>query len=229
MATRATRATPAKTARPPLTRDAVVAAAITLVDRDGLAELSMRKLGAELHVDAMVLYRHVRSKDELLDAMADAVMAEAAVLPPPGDGEWTEVARTATRAFRAALLAHPGVAPLVVRKPAFGPHTYGLTEIGLAWLRSVGFSETEAPRAFQSLITLVLGAVSLELSFLSNAGSTLAEQAAQLSETHRSLPATQFPHTVAMADHAFVSDADAQFDYALDLLLVGLQARLAHP
>lgn len=222
----AKRAMSTKPARTPLSRDAIVATAITLADRDGLAELSMRRLGAELKVDAMVLYRHVRSKDELLDAMADAVMAEAAVLPPAGDGDWTEVARAGARAFRSALLAHPGVAPLVVRRPSFGPHTFALTEVGLAWLRTVGFSATEAPRAFQSLITLVLGAVSLELSFLANAGTTLAEQAAQLTETHRALPADQFPHTVALAGHAFPADADAQFDYALDLLLVGLQARL---
>ena len=216
-------------AKTPLTRDAVVAAAITVADRDGLSELSMRRLGAELGVDAMVLYRHVRSKDELLDAMADAVMAETAVIPPPGDGDWTEVARAGARAFRAALLAHPGVAPLVVRRPSFGPHTFALTEVGLAWLRSVGFSESEAPRAFQSLITLVLGAVSLELSFLANTGTPLAEQAQRLAETHRSLPVAQFPHTVAMADRAFPADADAQFDYALDLLLVGLRSRLVSP
>ncbi len=62
--------------RAPLTKERVLRAAVDLLDRDGIDALSMRKLGQELGVEAMALYRHVRNKDDILDGAIDVVLAE---------------------------------------------------------------------------------------------------------------------------------------------------------
>ena len=77
--------------RTPLTRDRVLAVAIELADRGGVEALSMRKLGQELGVDAMVLYRPVRNKDDLLDGLLEAILRQVEH-PTPGD-DWKAIVR----------------------------------------------------------------------------------------------------------------------------------------
>ena len=72
--------------RAKLSRDRLAAAALALIDRDGLEACSTRKLGAALGVEAMAIYHHFPSKERLLDAVAERLLAEMA-LPPP-DGDW---------------------------------------------------------------------------------------------------------------------------------------------
>jgi AcrR family transcriptional regulator len=242
-----------------LSRDRIVVAAIELADREGLSALSMRKVAAAFDAGAMSLYRHFRSKDELLDAMADAILVDASppALPPtPISNDWRDVARATATGMRAALLAHPGVAPLLIHRPPIGPNSFQAIEASLAWLRAVGFDETETPRAFQTLITYVLGAVSLEAPFRpapanddppgegqgpapahgrrkgptgqrTRLAPSVAEQAEELRLAYESLPASRFPNIVAMAEHLFVLDADEQFLYGLEIILSGLEERRA--
>src|SRR5262249_31337629 len=150
--------TPGKAARakkrPTLSAEEIVAAAIDLADREGLDELSMRRLASGLGGGAMTLYGQVRHKGGLLTAMADAMLVDAAPELAPGD-DWVEVARDVALRLRAALLAHPGVAPLASRCGSSGPNAFRATEMSLAWLRSVGFGEDETPRAFQAILTYV--------------------------------------------------------------------------
>jgi TetR/AcrR family transcriptional regulator, tetracycline repressor protein len=209
--------------RSTLAASTVVEAAIALADRDGLEELSMRRLAAELGIGAMTLYGHFRNKDELLTAMADAVLVDVGPPPTPGD-DWLETAREVALRLRAALLAHPGVAPLVARCGSSGPNAFAATEASLAWLHAVGFDEDETPRVFQAILTFVLGAVALEAPYLRTPGG-VAEKADEMRLVYESLPASQYPRTVAMADHLFILDSDAQFAYGLDLLLAGLEQR----
>src|SRR5262245_45363112 len=95
----------------PLSRERVCREALALVDEEGLEALSMRRLGARLGVEAMSLYRHVRNKADLLDALHVAVLADIAPEPPPAvDGdepEWRLLLGGMARALRAALLRHP--------------------------------------------------------------------------------------------------------------------------
>ena len=93
MARRPATASPRVTTRPPLTREAIVAAAIELADTDGLEAVSMRRLGQRLAVDPMSLYNHVGDKDDLLDAMADAVVATIDLRPM--GGAWPAALRVA--------------------------------------------------------------------------------------------------------------------------------------
>ncbi|WP_084039492.1 TetR/AcrR family transcriptional regulator [Demequina sp. NBRC 110053] len=91
--------------RAPLSRERVLREALQAADDDGLEALSMRALADRLGVVPMALYKHVRGKDELLDAMVDAVVAE--IGPPPAAGPWPERARALILQARAVMLAHP--------------------------------------------------------------------------------------------------------------------------
>ena len=90
--------------RAPLTRAAVLAAAVALADRDGLDAVSMRNLAQELGVVPMALYKHVANKDELLDGMADAIVAE--IDPPRADLGWKQALRGRIQSARDVMLRH---------------------------------------------------------------------------------------------------------------------------
>src|SRR3954452_18286862 len=88
-----------------LSRDRVLHAAVALADFGGLESLTMRRLGEDLGVEAMSLYKHVANKDALLDGMVDLVFAEIDL--PPGDTDWRTAMRERAVSARAALVRHP--------------------------------------------------------------------------------------------------------------------------
>src|SRR6478752_6318124 len=94
----------------PLTPERIVDAAIAMADRDGLDGLSMRRLGAELGVDPMSIYHHVRDKDRLLALMIDRVVTD---IHPVRDGEWTDVLRRTLLGARGTMLRHPWAAKVL--------------------------------------------------------------------------------------------------------------------
>jgi AcrR family transcriptional regulator len=100
-----------------LSRARIHRTALRIVDADGLAGLSMRKLAAELGVRAPSLYGHVASKDDLLHAVANDLM-EAVDISGFGTGDWRVGLRTWARSYRAALAAHPNMVPFLAYGPA---------------------------------------------------------------------------------------------------------------
>src|SRR4051812_32385650 len=112
-----------------LTRERVCAEALALVDEEGLEALSMRRLGARLGVEAMSLYRHVRDKADLLDALHAAVLGGLQAELHKGD--WRELLNNLARALRKALLSHPHVVPLFATRPVRAPEA--LTPIVAVW------------------------------------------------------------------------------------------------
>lgn len=101
---------------PVLSRAGIHAAALQVIDSDGLAGLSMRKLAAALGVQAASLYSHVASKEELLQEVANGITAKADV-SAFADGDWRVGVRTWARSYRAALAEHPNIVPFL----AYGP------------------------------------------------------------------------------------------------------------
>ena len=102
-----------------ITRDAVLAAALEIIDRDGADALSMRRLARALHRDPMILYRHAPSKAALLNGVAETVLAQLHV--DSADPDWAGQLREVARRFRALALAHPHVVPLIVTRPLATP------------------------------------------------------------------------------------------------------------
>jgi AcrR family transcriptional regulator len=140
-----------------MTREQIIAAAVDLVDRDGLAALSMRKLAAELGVSPMSLYYHVPDRGALDDLIFDAVMAEVDF---SGDDPALDVEERAVRlgyALRSALLAHPNTVPITLRRSARTPAQLGPVEAMLGILYEMGLDPTDAIAAVEVVGQYVFG------------------------------------------------------------------------
>jgi AcrR family transcriptional regulator len=147
-----------------LTRERVCREALALVDEEGLDALTMRRLGTRLGVEAMSLYKHVRDKADLLDALHGAVLGHLAdELPAPGraDAEidWRELLAGLARALRKTLLAHPNVVPLVATRPVRAPEALQpVSEATMALVRA-GFSARDAEKAIICVGVFTIGCV----------------------------------------------------------------------
>lgn len=138
-----------------LTRDQVLRAALALVDRDGLAALSMRRLARDLDVEAMTLYHHVHSKQGLEDALVEQVLADALPGSPTSGSPWQDVIAAHAQALHEGLSAHPGAVPLFASRPALTARNLDQLERLLEVLTGAGF----APGPALELVHAVGGAV----------------------------------------------------------------------
>ncbi|MGW2152603.1 TetR/AcrR family transcriptional regulator [Nonomuraea sp. NPDC001699] len=143
-----------------LTRQAILRAALALADREGLKALSMRRIGQELGVEAMSLYQHVGSKDDLLDGLVEQLVTQAAPLLTEA-ASWQEGLREYAHTLLRVLLAHPNVLPLVVSRPAITPQNLRLMEEGLRVLRSAGLPPDRALDMLYAVTGFVVGHVAL--------------------------------------------------------------------
>jgi TetR/AcrR family transcriptional regulator, tetracycline repressor protein len=146
------------TARPDttLTREAIVDRALRLAGREGLAAVSMRRVGAELGYSGMSLYRHVADKDELLALMVDQVLGTVTPVDPARP--WRDAIVAFFVELHEVLLAHPAVARLATEHPAQGRHTREQARRVLRVLRRAGLSDALAVEAFTALSCYTIGA-----------------------------------------------------------------------
>jgi AcrR family transcriptional regulator len=211
--------------RPSLTRAGVLDAAVRLADRDGIDGLSMRRLGQELGVEAMALYRHVRNKDELLDAAVEAVIAE---IPPPetATGDWKASVRTRAMAARLVMLRHPWAPPVIVGRSTVGPALLAHLDGVMGDLRAGGFSVPMAHHALHVLGSRVLGFTQDPFDDAADPRPDPATAAAQA----RAL-AVHYPNlgelALAVSHEGGLGgcDDDVEFAFGLDLILDGLDRR----
>ena len=208
--------------RPQLTRQRVMTVAIELADRDGIDSISMRKLAQELGVEAMSLYTHVRNKEDLLDGMVDAVIGQ---IPISADGAgWKASLRQMALAARTVVLRHPWAARTIETRSAPGPAALRYINAVLGIFREGGFSIAQAHHGLHILGSRALG---FTQDLFDDSGDLDPETAARLADA---LGATH-PYVVEMALAVTHSgalgacDDDAEFEFALDLILDGL-ARL---
>ena len=210
----------------PLTQEQVLATAVRIADRDGLATLSMRVLARELGVEAMSLYHHVANKEALLDLMVDVVFEE---FHAPREGhDWAGEMRLRATSARAALLRHPWAIGLMDSRKNPGAPTLRHHDAVIGCLRTAGFSVPLAAHAFALLDAHVYGHVLQEVALpIAPDGSDLAEVAEALVAR---LPADQVPHLVEMATEHVTRPGYSfgdEMPWGLELLLEGLAARLA--
>lgn len=206
----------------PLSQERIVGAALELADTRG--DFSMRALGDKLGVDPMAIYRHFKDKDALLDALVDAALADLAPAPP----EWgtpVERVRRLCLDFRAALRAHPGLAPRIrTALPALGPRVIASTEASLGLLTELGIEAREASRAFVMLIGFITAAVEEEEQVLAEFGSEQAWRAA-VQARYDSLSPNEYPTIRAMAADLNESSLETDFEHGLDLLIDAIARR----
>jgi len=146
-----------------LTRQALVEAALTYIDEEGLAAFSMRNLGRQLGVAANALYWHVESRAGLLAAVSNLVLSQ--VKPPDPDLQWQAWLRAFAEKVRGVMHAHPNVVPLVTGEIlSSNSGEFHLVEPVLAALVRAGFSPSNAALAYNAYIGAVLGFVGMEVA-----------------------------------------------------------------
>jgi AcrR family transcriptional regulator len=160
-------------ARVPLDRDRIVAAAIGFIDEFGLPGLTMRRLGGILGVEAMSLYRYVPGREALLDAVVETIVDEMQhdedVLEAPQDG-WQDFLQRLAHGIRRVALAHPRVFPLVASRPTEAPwlrpplRSVRWVESMLEALEKEGFSDDAAVGAYRAFTSFLLGHLLLEVA-----------------------------------------------------------------
>ena len=203
--------------REPLSRERILDAAVRFVDREGLEALSMRKLGAELDVEAMSLYNHVPGKDALLDGMVEVLLRELEV--PSEKDDWETRVRESYRRFRRLAHSHPNVFPLLIVRPPDTMDGAWLVEIFLDTLRNAGFDPRTALQAYRTLTSFTVGYIMSEIR-----GFAMEPEDGRLGA--RGLPTEDFPHLVELTPHLGSIDRDVEFEGGLDIILSGLRANL---
>jgi AcrR family transcriptional regulator len=207
--------------RIPLSRDRVLRAAAAFADQNGIETLSMRKLAHAVGVEAMSLYNHVASKEDLLDGMIDLVFAEIE-LPSAAEG-WRAAMRQRAISVRAVLARHRWAIGLMESRTSPGPATLRHHDAVLGCLREAGFSLELAAHAYSALDSYIYGFTLQErgLPF-----DTPQETAALAQVMLARFPAGQYPHLAEfMFGHVLQPGYDYgdEYEFGLDLILDGLE------
>jgi AcrR family transcriptional regulator len=228
--------------RPPgrerrLSREEIVRAAIGVADAEGPDAISMRRIARELRAGAMSLYWHVGSKEELLDAMLEALQVEIDIPDPTGD--WRADLRTFACSQRAGLLRHPWIMDFIGARPPTGPNDARQFERMLAVLAQTGLDPMTTIRALMALAAYVVGAVvrehqeergqrAQELAEAEIPEEELAAERERIAEWFRK--SDRFPHVTRIMETGIDPDdpktRDERFEFGLGLFLDGIAAQL---
>jgi AcrR family transcriptional regulator len=219
-----------RTTREPLSRERALTAAVTLADAEGLKALTMRRLAADLGVEAMSLYYHLPGKGGLLDGLAETVVAEiTAAVKRSEDPEtdWRTSLRRRFLAAREVMLRHPWAPGLLSSRPTIPLAVFAYYDEIVATLIRGGFSHRIAHRALHAFGSLALGVAQEIFSPASAGGNT------DVDAMEADLPAmaATLPHlTAMMAAEAHDTadptlgwcDSQTEFEFTIDLLLDGI-------
>jgi AcrR family transcriptional regulator len=209
----------ATTRRKPLSRERILAAALELVDEQGIDALSMRKLGQSLGYEAMSLYNHVANKDDLLAGILDLVLAE---MKPPHPAGGFPAIRSGALSAHEALKRHPWAASMLMSPSGIRPARINYMEALLASLRGAGLSADTTYHAYHALDAHIIG--------FSLWASTHGKMPEGIDDVRgfidRMLPVGTYPN---LHEHAMQHFDDGPhrdvptFEFTLDLLLGGLE------
>jgi len=209
-----------------LNRIQVLAAAVEIADERGIGAVTMREVASRLGVEAMSLYNHVANKDDILDGMVDFVI-EQVELPSGVDG-WREAMRRRAVSAHQVFARHPWLPMLVDSRETSGPSRMLYLDWVLGTLMKAGFSLEGAARAFSLLDSYLYGFGIQQFNMSADTDASPEEMAKAILA---SIPAETYPYLHRMASHAMESgyDADADFDFGLELILDGLERFLDKP
>jgi AcrR family transcriptional regulator len=216
-----TRTTKRAKRREPLTRERVLEAAIKLADQGGIGSLSMRKLGQELGVEAMALYYHFASKDEVLDGAIDLVFSEIDL--PGAEGDWRPAMRQRALSVRDALSRHRWAIGLMESRANPGPANLRHHDAVIGSLRAAGFDMEMAAHAYSLLDSYIYG---FALTKMNLPFDTSQEIAAVAQSMLQPSPLDEYPNLEQMlTEHVMKPGYDYgdEFEYGLDVLLDGFE------
>jgi AcrR family transcriptional regulator len=202
-----------------LSRERILRVAHELIEQEGMGALSMRRLAQELDVWPMSVYRYFQDKDELLDALA-AAAAEAIPIPSP-DASWRAQLRALLGDARTAIGEDPAGIGTRLPRAFLTPGALRVSEAGLRILRSAGFAPAEAASAWRALWSYTFGFATFRIA--PNPTEALRHTRAAIA----ALPDEDYPTLLATSNElAAALASEEEFDYGLERLLDGLEARL---
>jgi TetR/AcrR family transcriptional regulator, tetracycline repressor protein len=163
-----------------ISRADIVGAAVRIVEAGGYEDMSIRSLAADLGVAPMSLYRHIRDKDDLLDEVADRLLARA-WRPAAGADGWQAWVIEAAARLRHFLVTQPAALHVYLRHPVVSPAAVERMDAMMGVLRRAGLDEAAARSAYGALHTYTIGFAALEASRAgSAAGAEISSLAHQL-------------------------------------------------
>ncbi|WP_406443953.1 TetR/AcrR family transcriptional regulator C-terminal domain-containing protein [Streptomyces sp. NBC_01613] len=216
-----------------LDRDRITEVTVRLLDAEGLAKFSMRRLAAELNVTAMSVYWYVDTKDDLLELALDAVMGELGLPDPDADEDWRDQLRALAREYRSLLVRHPWLSPVAGTFLNIGPNNLAFSRVVHRVIRRTGLPTHGLAAAISAVFQFVYGFGTIEGHFIArstdvgmtpdeyfqNAMSTVtqAPQTAEIVKESEDIMAARGGDTV---EEMWERD----FGFALDLLVAGIEA-----
>ncbi|MEU3606574.1 TetR/AcrR family transcriptional regulator [Streptomyces sp. NPDC035033] len=216
-----------------LDRDRIVAASVRMLDRDGLAKLSMRRLAAELGVTAMSLYWYVDTKDDIIEYAIDTVYGEIGLAAVDEGRDWRERLRTLALQYRRMLVRHPWMSPCAGQYLNIGPNAIAVGAKIQETIAATGLPLSRRPSAMSAVFQFVYGYGTIEAQFgrrAAEAGMDSDDFYGASIKAFRDDPAfmESLQPMVDLLDerasHGSVSDIwDRDFAFALDLLVAGIE------
>jgi AcrR family transcriptional regulator len=220
-----------RSAKAPLSREAIVDAALALLDREGSGALTMRGVAIELNTGPASLYAHINDKEELENLLFDRIAGEVP-LPVPDPSRWREQVKQLLTDQADVFSRHPGAAAFAMARIPYGPNALDRMESMLSLLRAGGIADHVAAFA-ADLLYLYVTAHAYEESVYRAQGKTEEseqEHYLQLEQYFKSLPTSRFPNLVRLSSTFFDLGGDRsgpaidRFQLGLDVLLSGLEA-----
>lgn len=211
------RGRPPKDSGDALSRERILRAALALVDSDGIGAISMRKIARTLGVDPMSLYNHVDSKDDLLDGIAELLLASLAT---PAKADLNETMYAMAQDFRAAMLRHPRAAPLVLTRQLASLTALAPVEAVLGPLIAAGYPPDVAVHALRTVLAFLFGTLMREF----NAAPTFSG-----ADRRAHLEASGLPGVVQAAPYLAECDHEKEFEFGLRLLIDAVGAMPVRP
>lgn len=211
-----------------LSRDAVVTAAIRLVDDQGVGGLTMRRVAAEIGAGVTTLYWHVADKEELLDLVCDAVLSEIRIPRASSRVSWQRRIRQLLADLRRTLLSHRDLVISFAARPNVGPNALALREAIVECLQAGGLTPTEIRSAERVLVSYTMGACCAELAATSTAtvvDPDPAEIEGRIGEHLARLPPDRYPNLVRLGHESRFVPREKDFLFGVDCLLAGLETQ----
>ncbi|RKT54839.1 TetR/AcrR family transcriptional regulator [Saccharothrix australiensis] len=213
---------PSRGPRRGLTMDRIVAAAIEVVEAEGLAALSMRRVATQLGVGTASLYTYLPGKTELAALMLDAMAAEDP-LPHEWPGDWRAKLTACARADWVGFRSHPWVLHLLATTPAPGPNALRWLDSALSVLADTGLTESEKMAVIESVDAYVRGLARLQIDTDAHAENPeeLRERDAELG---RLVDFDRYPALLRALREGVAPWSGDQFEFGLQRLLDGVEA-----
>ena len=201
--------------RQPLSRPRILAAAIAMADRDGLDEVTLRRLATELGVHVTSFYNHVATRDAVVEGMVETLIEEAAF--PTEPLPWESWIRRIAASMRTVAVNHPGASAAFFRQPGKGLAAAATIECGLAAFEQAGLPPREAYEATRATFLTVLGLTADELA-RHGRGGTVDEG------DYTEMAAEQFPRIRQLGEMVNTID---RWSFLVDALVAGIGVRIA--